>query len=114
MDKENKPETLLYVGALIQPNWILVPRDFVHPSETFDNIRIYTGRTFENFHPLDSSGDSHPPCAMDAFAIPRRLEEQKFKNIINEEKNFIDFKIAGKMTSPTNDRFIILVVSTAA
>ena len=99
MDQENKSETLLYVGALIEPNWILVPRDFVLPSETFNNIRIYTGRTFGNFHPLDTS---------------RRLEKQMFKNIINEEKNFIDFKIVGKMTSPTNDRFIILVVSTAA
>ena len=85
VDEQNEPETLLYVGALIKPNWILVPSGFFLPPETLKNIRIHTGPAFKN------AG-----------------------SILDKSKNVIDFKILGKIEIPLNDRFIILVVSTSA
>ena len=111
VDEQNEPETLLYVGALIKPNWILVPRDFFLPSETFKNIRIYTGRTFDKMH---STAESQSRRFMDAFGTLQRSGGQTVKNVLEEEKNFIDFKILDKMTIPKNDRFLIVIVSTAA
>ena len=85
MDEENASHEFLHVGALIKPNWILVPSGLFLPFETFKNIRIHTGPVFK-------------------YA----------GSILDKSKNVIDFKILGKIEIPLNDRFIILVVSTSA
>ena len=84
VDEQNVPKQLLYVGALIKPNWILVPEGFFEPSERFNDIRIYTGR-----------------------------KRKKDKIHDKENSNFINFKIVGRKVIAEKSRLIILVVSTS-
>ena len=85
VDEQNVPKQLLYVGALIKPNWILVPEGLFEPSERFNDIRIYTGRKM-------------------------KIDKISFK----QPSNFIDFKIVGKKIIAPDFELIILVVSTSA
>ena len=85
VDEKNMPKQLLYVGALIKPNWILVPEGLFEPSERFNDIRIYTGRKM-------------------------KIDKISFK----QPSNFIDFKIVGKKIIAPDFELIILVVSTSA
>ena len=85
VDGQKIPRKLLYVGALIKPNWILVPSGLFTPSERFDNIRVYTGRKMAK----DKITDEPP-------------------------SNFINFEIVGIKFIAENARLIILVVSTSA
>ena len=47
---------LLYVGFLIESNWILFPRDFYETLKTFKNIILHTGRKYktETHRPIKS------------------------------------------------------------
>ena len=85
VDGQNVPKQLLYIGALIKPNWILVPEGLFEPSERFNDIRIYTGRKMK----MEKIGLKPP-------------------------NNFIDFKIVGKKIIATDFELIIFVVSTSA
>ena len=40
---------LLYVGALIESNWILFPRDFYKALKTFENITLCIGRRYDTY-----------------------------------------------------------------
>ena len=85
VDKENVPKELLCVGALIKPNWVLIPKGLFESSETFNDIRLYTGRKM-------------------------RIEKIYFE----PPNNFIDFKIVGRKFVATDFKLIIFVVSTSA
>ena len=48
---------MLYVGALIESNWILFPRDFYETLKTCKNIILLTGRKYktETHRPIKST-----------------------------------------------------------
>ena len=48
---------LLYIGALIESNWILFPRDFYETLKTCKNIILHTGRKYktETHRPIKST-----------------------------------------------------------
>ena len=85
LDEKKVPKELLYIGALIRPNWILIPHKFFKTLEEYKNYAIYTGRKFK-----------------------------KDKITDKPTNNFIKFEIVDKKLIPLNDRLIILVVSTSA
>ena len=85
VDKQNVPKELLCVGALIKPNWIIIPKGILEPSETFDDIRLYTGREMNKDKIYDAS-----------------------------HSNFINFKIVGRKFIATDFKLMIFVVSTSA
>ena len=55
LDEGGRPETLLYVGALIESNWILVPRDSLSTLEPFETIGLYSGRSYMTRSLISSS-----------------------------------------------------------
>ena len=85
LDEEQAPKELLYVGALIRQNWILIPYKFFKTLEEYKNYAIYTGRKFNK----DNVNDKEP-------------------------NNFIKFEIVDQKFITANNRFIILVVSISA
>ena len=83
--EQNLPKELLCVGALIKPNWIVIPKGIFEPLETFDDIRLYTGR---------------------------KMKRDKIHD--EENSNFINFKIVGRKFVATDFKLMIFVVSTSA
>ena len=85
VDKQNVPKELLCVGALIKPNWIVIPKGIFEPSETFDDIFLFTGRKMKN-------------------------DKIRYK----DKSNLINFKIVGRKFIEPDFKLLIFVVSTSA
>ena len=58
------PNELIYVGALIQSNCILVPRDSLNTLKPFKNIGLCIGRSYKTHSPII-------PFAVEIKEIPK-------------------------------------------